>query len=87
MLILARARCLCDCHTAPDDSTFGRIEAPSVPCTDPIAAITACATCRHHHTLAFSGRPPELDAPLSGRRWNPPSLEAIPQADGGTDAT
>ena len=67
------ARCLCACHLSPEALLeFGRTVGPSAERTDPVAAVTACATCRGAHAVVFSGRPPELDA----RPWNPKPLEA-----------
>ena len=82
-------RCNCLCHNAPDAPApvINGIATPGVDRRDALGAASACSRCQHGHRLALSGRPPELDLPLSGRRWNPPSLEAaVPQADGGDGA-
>lgn len=86
--LATETRCFCPCHTTPDaPKAFPQFHPPSVSRADPEAAVTACRRCIGAHAVEFSGRPPELDAPCSGHRWNPRPLDAVPQADGGTDAT
>lgn len=77
--------CTCRCHTTAEEPAFlgNGCATPGVLRTDPTGAVASCARCTWGHCIALSGRPTELDAPLSGRRWNPPSLEAVTQADGG----
>jgi hypothetical protein len=76
--------CFCACHG--DEFTeppINGIVTPGVSRQDARSAVMACPECLRYHCVALSGRPPELDLPLSGHRYSPPPLVAVPQADGG----
>jgi hypothetical protein len=91
--------CRCACHDSvegdvqaaaqktgaalPPMRAAGGLGTIAVAVTRPDEAAVACDRCRDGHCPALSGRPPELDLPLSGHRWNPPEPVAVPQADGG----
>jgi hypothetical protein len=103
--LVASGYCRCACHDSVEGDVqdvaqrTGAALAPlraagglgtiAVAVTRVDEAAVACDRCRDGHCPALSGRPPELSAPLSGRRWNPPTLVAAEptaaQADGGGD--
>lgn len=54
-------RCFHGCHTDGEQpQTVNGLCSPGVSRDDAIGAATACDTCRHVHTPALSGAPPEL---------------------------
>ena len=90
---MSRARlCLCPCHEvlAWDDGETVDRHPNGVDVTDEYHAFTACAECQGRHTVALSGRPPELP-PRSQPAKEPPSSYEPPTqwtgdatGDGGT---